>query len=105
MYLMQLHMYAGAVQEVHRGSETLPSIVVVTPEDSEADLTSTVVREAEIYQPAVRISSLPLVTVRTARPPLPKTPPQLNFSVFVCNCVYQPFLLGFQFIIIFEMAV
>jgi len=65
-------LYAGAVQEVHRGSETLPSIVVVTPEDSEADLTPTVVREAERYQPTVRISSLPSATVQTARPPLPK---------------------------------
>jgi len=47
---MQLHvLYAGAVQEVHRGSETLPSIIVVTPKDSKVNLTPTVVREAVVF--------------------------------------------------------
>ena len=66
-------LYAGAVQEVHSGSATIPSIVVVTPEDTDVNLTPTVVREAERYQPAVRISSLPSATVQTARPPLPES--------------------------------
>ena len=64
------HTHTGDVHEVHEGSATTPSIVVVTPEDSELDLTPTVVREMQRDQPAVRISSLPSTIVHTARPPL-----------------------------------
>ena len=67
---MHTHTHTGDVHEVHEGSATVPSIVVVTPEDSELDLTPTVMRETQRDQPAVRISSLPATIVHTARPPL-----------------------------------
>ena len=61
-------VFVGGTQELHEGSATQPSIVVVTPEDvDEENLKPAVLRD---QQPVQTISSLPAAIVHTPRPPI-----------------------------------
>lgn len=70
-------LYIGEVHEVQEATVATPGIFVVTPEDSEQDLTPTVLK-AQVHHtaddqqpPSARISSQPSALVHTARPPMP----------------------------------
>lgn len=58
----------GGTQELHEGSATQPSIVVVTPEDADDDnLKPAVLKDQQQVQ---TITSLPSAVVHTPRPPI-----------------------------------
>ena len=65
----------GEVHELHEATLATPGIFVVTPEDTEHDLTPTVLKTqphpaTDQQSSSTRISSVPSALVHTARPPM-----------------------------------
>ena len=69
LILWSVHIYIGDSQELHEGTATTPSIVVVSPEDLEMDITPSILRERDSEPPSVSLASLPPELRHTARPP------------------------------------
>lgn len=70
------NLFIGEVHELQEATVATPGIFVVTPEDSEQDLTPSVLKTQfhtadDQQSPSSRISSQPSALVHTARPPLP----------------------------------
>ena len=66
--------HLGEVHELHEATVTTPGIFVVTPEDTEFDLTPSVLKtqsDASQQSATARITSLSSALVHTSRPPMP----------------------------------
>ena len=65
----------GEVHELHEATVETPGIFVVTPEDTEHDLTPSVLKNQSQFDQqsssSTRVSMAPSALVHTARPPLP----------------------------------